>query len=929
MKRVAGGVDRLHLPFLLLVVTSLGLGVWILREILHPEWLAYQERYVQRLALRSDEHGPAAGSIHFEIRQIRPGGDRVDRCTSCHLALEDPRFKGEPQPLTPHPGRLLEWHRPDTFGCTACHGGDGLATTTPGAAHQPLPHWPDSMVRTALLEARCGQCHVGPSVDGAPRLSRGRELIAASGCVACHDIPGFEEVAPPRVSLAATGAKVTAAWLRRWLSDPAQVISRPRMPTFRFQPRELDAIVAFLADQRGEPLALPPGVDPLKGDSERGALLVREGMCISCHAVNGKGGDVAADLGQIGSKVNATWLYRFLENPHAFNAETLMPHYRFEGKDLADVVSFLMTEYVSDEAAPPAEPAKERDPALIAEGRDLVEQKGCLGCHSMTGVERQPKIGPPLAGIGARDVKDLEFGDDVETPRTLSDWLYAKLERPEGFNASAKMPSFRLDGDSAAAVMMALLALVKEPALPGRIVGATPPPTYRPGGDFGRVWGRYRCGSCHQVKGSGGTVSHAPLDLEGSQVNPGWLFDFLKFPYTLRPIVPARMPRLRVSDEDARTLTGYLQSVFIDDRIPSEINPPLSDGEASRGAFLFDELGCAACHMSGKQGGYVGPVLDDVGARLRPGWLMAWIQHPTRFRPETIMPERGLSDADARSLAAFLSRKRTETKGGALREELRLAELRLGMSANVAAGAAADAASALAEWVTAKVAIPTHVELPAAGALGESIALGRFDLVCLDPLQYVGAHRAGGYQVVGRAVDPRTKAIVVTRADSPLRTEADFAGHRMAFARTSGGAIAIFARQREELLAKLTLAAHPNAEAAVMALLNGEAELAAVAPDTLDHLAADVAQKLKIALELKSDAGEPIAVRSDLPFPVVDRLRAGLAALADDAEGKKVLEKLGWTKVEPAKNEDYDDMRALVDRLTSAGVPLDEGSSWR
>jgi ABC-type phosphate/phosphonate transport system substrate-binding protein/cytochrome c2 len=926
MKPEVRSVARLHLPFLLLVATSLGLGVWILREVLHPEWLAYQERYEKLLSLRSDERGPRPDEVHYEIRQIRPGGDVVDRCTSCHLSLEDPRFKGEAQPLTPHPGRLLEWHRPDNFGCTACHGGDGLATTTEGAAHQPLAHWRDSMVKTALLEARCGHCHVGFDVDGAPRLSRGREGIATSGCVACHDIPGFEEVAPPRVSLAATGAKVTIGWLRRWLADPAQVLAKPRMPTFRFQPHELDAIVAFLSDQRGEPITLPPGLDPMKGDGERGALLVREGMCISCHSVNGKGGGVAADLGQIGSKVNAAWLFRFLEDPHAFNAETLMPHYRFEGKDLADVVTFLMTEYVSDEPGDAAEAAKERDPALIAEGRDLVQQKGCLGCHSLPGMEKPTKIGPPLAGIGSRDLKDLEFGDDTATPRTLSDWLYAKLARPEAFNAAAKMPSFRFDEESAAAVMMALLSLVKEPLLPGRTVGRTPTAPFHPSGDFGKVWSRYRCGSCHQVQGAGGTVAHAPLDLEGSQVNPGWLFDFLKFPFTLRPIVTARMPRLRVSDEDARILTGFFESVFIDDRIPAELSPPLNDGEASRGAFLFDELGCAACHMIEKKGGYVGPVLDNVGARLRPGWLLAWITHPTRYRPDTIMPERGMSEADGRALAAFLSRKREAKPGGTLREELRLAELRFGMSANVVAGAAPEATAALARYLTVKVAIPAHAELPSAAALGESIALGRFDVVCLDPLQYVRAQRLGGYQVVGRAVDPRAKAIVVSRADAPIGAESDFAGRRLAFSRTAGYAIALLARQKEELMTKLTLAAHPNAEAAVLAVLNGEADLAALPPETLDHLAADVAQKLRIVAELKSDAGEPIAVRSDLPFPVVDRIRAGLAAMGDDADGRQVLAGLGWTKVETARNEDYDDMRALVDRLVSSGIPLDEGS---
>ena len=48
--------------------------------------------------------------------------DRVDRCTSCHLGISDAERKGAPQPFRTHPGRWLETHRPDRYGCTACHG---------------------------------------------------------------------------------------------------------------------------------------------------------------------------------------------------------------------------------------------------------------------------------------------------------------------------------------------------------------------------------------------------------------------------------------------------------------------------------------------------------------------------------------------------------------------------------------------------------------------------------------------------------------------------------------------------------------------------------------------------------------------------------------------------------------------------------------
>jgi hypothetical protein len=59
------------------------------------------------------------------IRQnLLPGLQRVDRCTTCHLGVEDPTMKNAPQPFSFHPN--LAPHVPSKFGCTICHGGTGL-----------------------------------------------------------------------------------------------------------------------------------------------------------------------------------------------------------------------------------------------------------------------------------------------------------------------------------------------------------------------------------------------------------------------------------------------------------------------------------------------------------------------------------------------------------------------------------------------------------------------------------------------------------------------------------------------------------------------------------------------------------------------------------------------------------------------------------
>jgi cytochrome c len=77
------------------------------------------------------------------------------------------------------------------------------------------------------------------------------------------------------------------------------------------------------------------------------------------------------------------------------------------------------------------------------------------------------------------------------------------------------------------------------------------------------------------------------------------------------------------------------------------------------------QYGCITCHVipgvtAAK--GAVGPALTNFGdrtfiaGRLRnePENLVLWIQHPQRVRPGTAMPELGVSDTDARHIAAYL-----------------------------------------------------------------------------------------------------------------------------------------------------------------------------------------------------------------------------------------------------------------------------------
>jgi putative heme-binding domain-containing protein len=88
-------------------------------------------------------------------------------------------------------------------------------------------------------------------------------------------------------------------------------VTESGMPPFKFQPAELDALVAFIR------AGFDPGGTAVRvGNAARGqAVFEGKGQCASCHRVNGKGPRVAPDLSDIGSARQPAALHRSLIEP--------------------------------------------------------------------------------------------------------------------------------------------------------------------------------------------------------------------------------------------------------------------------------------------------------------------------------------------------------------------------------------------------------------------------------------------------------------------------------------------------------------------------------------------------------------------------------------------------------------------------------------
>ncbi|MGO4511067.1 cytochrome c family protein [Bradyrhizobium sp. 2TAF36] len=91
----------------------------------------------------------------------------------------------------------------------------------------------------------------------------------------------------------------------------------------------------------------------------------------------------------------------------------------------------------------------------------------------------------------------------------------------------------------------------------------------------------------------------------------------------------------------------------------------MTAGDPARAPALIRRYGCAGCHtISGIPGadGQVGSSLVDLRQRVyiagvmtnSPDNLIGWIVTPQTFSPRTAMPATGISQAEARDVAAYL-----------------------------------------------------------------------------------------------------------------------------------------------------------------------------------------------------------------------------------------------------------------------------------
>jgi cytochrome c2 len=250
--------------------------------------------------------------------------------------------------------------------------------------------------------------------------------------------------------------KLNKNWIPVWLKKPSDFRPTTKMPNFRLNDHQIQAISAYIW-QSGFTDALPKRKP---GNAAHGKELFETRGCMACHSIGEgeqvQGGTFAANLTRIGEKANYDYLVRWIHNArertrpycpyekkdigpedyakkglaYQFDLEhsrcpndghelqvqnmTVMPSLRLAPEDAEDIATYLMTQKKQDPSSY-ADAAFMDDPKLKDEGKKWVRHFGCSGCHEIAGFEDEGRIGTELTYEGSKPIERLDFALFTET----------------------------------------------------------------------------------------------------------------------------------------------------------------------------------------------------------------------------------------------------------------------------------------------------------------------------------------------------------------------------------------------------------------------------------------------------------------------------------------------------------------------------------
>jgi len=286
--------------------------------------------------------------------------------------------------------------------------------------------------------------------------------------------------------------------------------------------------------------------------------------------------------------------------------------------------------------------------AVLARGRALFDEQGCIGCHKLGGFGGN--LGPELDRVGAR-----------RSP----DWLARHFKAPADVVPGSTMPRVKRSDADVEALTLFMLGQTGEQLTEHYVSMKT-----IPGPELGqRLFARKGCIGCHSIAGRGGKVGPA-LDGVTQRRTTDWIARHFRDPAAVSP--GSVMPGFDFTELEIRALGSFLASVTGSEmagawKIPE---PPTAVG---RGRAVYVKFGCGGCHGANGEGGVPNPNAKanqqvpsllgtkDMADVFLEAFITEGVPEPAKFdpkgpKPPIAMPAWGdkLSEAEFADLISYL-----------------------------------------------------------------------------------------------------------------------------------------------------------------------------------------------------------------------------------------------------------------------------------
>ncbi|HEY6366680.1 MAG TPA: c-type cytochrome, partial [Candidatus Binatia bacterium] len=351
-------------------------------------------------------------------------------------------------------------------------------------------------------------------------------------------------------------SKAGPQWTYHWIRNPRGFAPDTRMPSLRLSDDEAAAITAYLMTlgAKPEPMA---GMQEKLADAntiKRGESLIRRWGCAGCHDIKGmeKESRIGVELTTFGSKTleelffgNQTdikhtwddWTYNKLKTPRIYateRVEQLMPQFNLGDEDIR-ALRVLLAGFRERKVAQRYQANQGDRVVQVVEGRRLMHQYNCIGCHEIEGrggfirkyYQENPALAPPVLNGQGEKVQSQWFFSFLKAPIPIRPWL------------EIRMPTFGLSNDHTGKLVDYFNDLSKVEFPFTFFDDKRVSPEYLDAAQKLVSKDYFNCFSCHQQgdrKPEGPVEGWAPdLALARQRLNPDWIINWLKDPQKLQP----------------------------------------------------------------------------------------------------------------------------------------------------------------------------------------------------------------------------------------------------------------------------------------------------------------------------------------------------------------------------------------------------------